>query len=73
MPGRRGGRWNDHRQVINGILFRVRWSMVSVGSTSCRAHQHASGARKKKPRVPKKGDAPAPPPRRGTRTVPGAA
>jgi transposase len=20
----RGGRWRDHRQVINGILFRVR-------------------------------------------------
>ncbi len=105
--GRRGGRWNDHRRVINGILFRVRtgipwrdlperfgswktvyerhrrwsadgtwdrilravqadadlagridWSMVSVDSTSCRAHQHAAGARKKKPRVPKKGQRP---------------
>jgi transposase len=22
--GRRGGRWNDHRMVINGILFRIR-------------------------------------------------
>ncbi|MGW0032816.1 IS5 family transposase [Streptomyces sp. NPDC003314] len=22
--GQRGGRWNDHRKVINGILFRVR-------------------------------------------------
>ncbi|KAF5996617.1 hypothetical protein BOG92_037280 [Streptomyces sp. WAC00263] len=21
--GRRGGRWSDHRMVINGILFRV--------------------------------------------------
>ncbi|QNP62029.1 IS5 family transposase [Streptomyces genisteinicus] len=101
--GRRGGRWNDHRTVINGILFRVRtgvpwrdlperygpwktvyerhrrwsadgtwdrilqsvqadadlagridWSMVGVDSTSCRAHQHAAGARKAKPRVPKK-------------------
>ncbi|MFI7396310.1 IS5 family transposase [Streptomyces tendae] len=102
--GRRGGRWNDHRKVIDGILFRLRtgipwrelperfgrwktvherhrrrwsadgtwdqilravqaeadlagridWSMVSVDSTSCRAHQHAAGARKKKPRVPKK-------------------
>ncbi|MGW6742516.1 IS5 family transposase [Streptomyces sp. NPDC055025] len=103
VSGQRGGRWNDHRRVINGILFRVRtgipwrdlperfgrwktvyerhrrwsadgtwerilcavqadadlagridWSMVSVDSTSCRAHQHAAGARKKKPRVPKK-------------------
>ncbi|MFD4416052.1 IS5 family transposase [Streptomyces sp. NPDC058476] len=101
--GQRGGRWSDHRRVINGILFRVRtgipwrdlperfgswktvyerhrrwsadgtwdrilravqadadlagridWSMVSVDSTSCRAHQHAAGARKKKPRIPKK-------------------
>ncbi|MFF9274588.1 IS5 family transposase [Streptomyces griseosporeus] len=101
--GRRGGRWRDHRRVVNGILFRVRtgipwrdlperfgswktvyerhrrwsadgtwdripcavqadadladridWSMVSVDSTSCRAHQHAAGARKKAPRVPKK-------------------
>lgn len=106
-PGRRGGRWNDHRTVINGILFRVRtgipwrdlperfgswktvyerhrrwsadgtwdrflravqadadlagridWRMVGVDSTSCRAHQHAAGARKKKPRVPKKGRRP---------------
>ncbi|MBX9427502.1 IS5 family transposase [Streptomyces lateritius] len=103
VSGQRGGRWNDHAKVINGILFRVRtgipwrdlperfgswktvyerhrrwsadgtwdrilhavqaeadlagridWSMVSVDSTSCRAHQHAAGARKKKPRVPKK-------------------
>ncbi|WP_107069954.1 IS5 family transposase [Streptomyces sp. M10] len=101
-PGGRGGRWNDHRTVLNGILFRVRtgvpwrdlpehygswktvyerhrrwsadgtwdrllqavqadadlagridWSMVGVDSTSCRAHQHAAGARKARPRVPK--------------------
>ncbi|MER6601559.1 IS5 family transposase [Streptomyces parvus] len=93
--GQRGGRWANHRRVINGILFRDRtgvpwrdlparfgpwktvyerhrrwsadgtwdkilaailadadadgridWSMVSVDSTSCRAHQHAAGARK---------------------------
>lgn len=105
--GGRGGRWNDHRTVVNGILFRVRtgvpwrdlperygswktvyerhrrwsadgtwdrilqsvqadadlagridWSMVGVDSTSCRAHQHAAGARKAKPRVPKKGRRP---------------
>src|SRR4029453_15948975 len=24
MTPRRGGRWRDHRQVLNGILFRVR-------------------------------------------------
>ncbi|GGZ63067.1 DDE transposase [Streptomyces inusitatus] len=103
MPGQRGGRWENHRRVINGILFRLRtrvpwrdlpehfgpwktvherhrrwsangtwdrifaavlvgadaegridWSMVSVDSTSCRAHQHAAGARKSLPRVPGK-------------------
>ncbi|RKE05108.1 transposase [Streptomyces sp. TLI_171] len=101
--GGRGGRWGDHRQVINGILFRVRtgipwrdlperfgswktvyerhrrwsadgtwdrilqavladadasgrvdWTMVSVDSTSCRAHQHAAGAPQRRPRIPKK-------------------
>ncbi|MFG2653494.1 IS5 family transposase [Streptomyces sp. NPDC048436] len=101
--GMRGGRWNSHRRVINGILYRQRtgvpwrdlparfgkwktvyerhrrwsadgtwdqilaavqadadvdgridWSMVSVDSTSCRAHQHAAGARKRPPRVPGK-------------------
>ncbi|MER5958264.1 IS5 family transposase [Streptomyces sp. NPDC056121] len=95
----RDGRWKNHRQVINGILFRLRtgipwwdlptrfgkwktvhdrhrrwsadgtwdrilrvvqgdadaegridWSMVSVDSTVCRAHQHAAGARKQAPR-----------------------
>ncbi|MBZ4323956.1 IS5 family transposase [Streptomyces huiliensis] len=97
----RGGRWKDHRVVINGILFRPRtgipwrdlplrfgawktihdrhrrwsadgtwekifralqaradtegridWSLVSVDSTVCRAHQHAAGARKCAPNVP---------------------
>jgi transposase len=24
MTPQRGGRWRDHRQVINGILFRIR-------------------------------------------------
>ncbi|WP_307666359.1 IS5 family transposase [Streptomyces sp. V2I9] len=101
--GGRGGRWNDHRTVVNGMLFRIRtgvpwrdlperygswktvyerhrrwsadgtwdrilhsvqadadlagrvdWSMVGVDSTSCRAHQHAAGARRTRPRVPKK-------------------
>jgi transposase len=31
---------------------RIDWSMVSVDSTSCRAHQHAAGARRRRPRVP---------------------
>ncbi|MFE5973244.1 IS5 family transposase [Streptomyces sp. NPDC056460] len=93
------GRWQCHRRVINGILFRQRtdlpwrdlpssfgkwktvhdrhrrwsadgtwerilravqadadglidWSMVSVDSTSCRAHRHAAGAHSRPPRVP---------------------
>ncbi|WP_096215222.1 IS5 family transposase [Streptomyces sp. 2323.1] len=88
--GKRGGRWANHRRIINGVLYRQRtgvpwrdlparfgkwktvyerhrrwsadgtwdkifaailadadaagridWSMVSVDSASCRAHQHA--------------------------------
>ncbi|MFF4014494.1 IS5 family transposase [Streptomyces sp. NPDC001843] len=87
----RGGRWKEHRQVINGIFFRIRtgipwrdwpadgtwekifraaqadadadgridWSMVSVDSTVCRAHQHAARARKQTPRKPGKRTPPA--------------
>ncbi|MEU9799865.1 IS5 family transposase [Streptomyces sp. NPDC051000] len=104
----RGGRWQCHRRVINGILFRQRtglpwrdlpsrfgkwktvhdrhrrwsadgtwerilravqadadadgmidWSMVSVDSTSCRAHQHAAGAHSRPPRVPGRRSTPA--------------
>ena len=99
QSGQRGGRWRDHRQVINAILWKLRtgapwrdlperygpwktaherlrkWTadgtwdrilavavvkddglgslednielVVSVDSTSIRAHQHAAGARKK--------------------------
>ncbi|MFP8906580.1 IS5 family transposase [Streptomyces atacamensis] len=38
---------------------RIDWSMVSVDSTSCRAHQHASGARRTAPRVPGRHGRPA--------------
>jgi len=31
---------------------QIDWSMVSVDSTSCRAHQHAAGARTAAPRIP---------------------
>ncbi|UKY48132.1 IS5 family transposase [Streptomyces inhibens] len=31
---------------------RIDWTVVSVDSTSCRAHQHAAGARRRSPRVP---------------------
>ncbi|TXS45834.1 IS5 family transposase [Streptomyces sp. uw30] len=33
---------------------RIDWSMVSVDSTSCRAHQHAAGARTAAPRIPRR-------------------
>ncbi|WJV47104.1 IS5 family transposase [Streptomyces flavofungini] len=104
----RGGRWKDHRLVINGILFRQRtgtpwrdlparfgswqtcydrhrrwsadgtwervlravqadadhegridWSLVSVDSTVCRAHQNAAGARRRPPRTSGKRTRPA--------------
>jgi transposase len=38
---------------------RIDWSMVSVDSTSCRAHQHAAGARSGPPRIPGRGSRPA--------------
>ncbi len=104
----RGGRWQSHRRVINGILFRQRtglpwrdlppcfgnwktvhdrhrrwsadgtwerilravqadadaegridWSMVSVDSTTCRAHQHAAGASTRAPKIPGRRRSPA--------------
>ncbi|GLF98476.1 IS5 family transposase [Streptomyces yaizuensis] len=45
-------------QADGDLAGRIDWSMVGVGSTSCRAHRHAAGARKKKPRIPKKGPRP---------------
>ncbi|MEU1820251.1 IS5 family transposase [Streptomyces roseifaciens] len=38
---------------------RIDWTMVGVDSTSCRAHQHAAGARKCPPRVPGRRGRPA--------------
>jgi hypothetical protein len=42
--------------TAEGAACRVLISLVttSVGSTSCRTHQHATGARKRRPRVPGK-------------------
>jgi len=34
---------------------RLDWSLVGIDSTSCRAHQHAAGARKEAPKVRRKG------------------
>jgi transposase len=45
-------------QADADLAGRIDWSMVGVDSTSCRAHQHAAGARKTRPRVPKKGRRP---------------
>ncbi|WP_107088500.1 IS5 family transposase [Streptomyces sp. NRRL F-5755] len=38
---------------------RIDWTMVGVDSTSCRAHQHAAGARARPPRVPGRHGRPA--------------
>ncbi|MFF1745339.1 transposase [Streptomyces mirabilis] len=75
---KRGGRWRDHREVIDAIAFkfqtgiqwvhlpekyanrrgiyhRLRMWAVSVDSIIVRAHQHASGARKRgRPRSPRR-------------------
>ncbi len=52
---------------------RIDWSMVSVDSTTCRAHQHAAGARKKPPRVPGKDARPGSTARMRDSDAPGAA
>lgn len=38
---------------------RIDWSMVGIDSTTCRAHQHAAGARRRPPRIPRKRIPPA--------------
>ncbi|MEU1666302.1 IS5 family transposase [Streptomyces sparsogenes] len=38
---------------------RIDWSMVSIDSTSCRAHQHAAGARHRPARIPGRRGRPA--------------
>lgn len=64
-PGFRGG---ICRPVFERILRavqadadaegRIDWSMVSVDSTSCRAHQHAAGALTRAPKMPSRGSRP---------------
>lgn len=51
------GTWDRILQAVQADADaegRIDWSMVGVDSTSCRADQHAAGARRKKPRIPKK-------------------
>lgn len=45
-------------QADADLAGRIDWGMVGVDFTSCRAHQHAAGARKARPRVPKEGRRP---------------
>ncbi|MEV3993585.1 IS5 family transposase [Streptomyces sp. NPDC049837] len=51
------GTWD---RILQAVLAdadaegRIDWSMVSVDSTSCRAHQHAAGAPRRAPRIPKR-------------------
>lgn len=55
------GTWDRVLRAVQAdadLADRIDWSMASVDSTSCRAHQHAAGARKKKPRVPIEGQRP---------------
>ncbi len=52
---------------------RIDWSMVIVDSTTCRAHQHAAGARRKPPRAPGKDARPGSTARMRDPDAPGAA
>lgn len=55
--GRRTAPWDRILQAVQAdadARGRIDWSMVSVDSTSCRAHQHAAGAPRRTPRVPKR-------------------
>ncbi|KUL36104.1 transposase [Streptomyces regalis] len=51
------GTWEQIFRTVQadaGTDGRIDWSMVSVDSTVCRAHQHAAGARKQAPQKPGK-------------------
>ncbi|MFG3016795.1 IS5 family transposase [Streptomyces cinerochromogenes] len=55
------GTWDQLLHAVQAeadLTARIDWGMVGVDSTSCRAHQHAAGARKARPRVPKQGATP---------------
>lgn len=55
------GTWERILQAVQSNADsqgRVDWSMVSVDSTSCQAHQHAAGAPRRAPRVPKRRSTP---------------
>lgn len=56
------GTWDRILQAVHtqaDAEGRIDWSMVSVDSTSCRAHQHAAGAPCKAPRIPKRRSIPS--------------
>jgi transposase len=68
------GTWDKILRAVQAdadAAGRIDWSMASVDSTSCRAHQHAAGARKNRRERREKKHAPTAPFRRGTRTLPG--
>ncbi len=55
------GTWDRTVQAVQAgadARGQIDWSMVSVDSTSCRAHQHAAGAPRRTPRVPKRRSTP---------------
>ncbi|WP_190020473.1 IS5 family transposase [Streptomyces hiroshimensis] len=56
------GMWDQILRVAQAdadVEGRIDWSMVSVDSTVCRAHQHAAGARKQAPHRPGRRTRPA--------------
>lgn len=55
------GTWDQLLHAVQAkadLTARIDWGMIGVDSMSCRAHQHAAGARKARPRVPKQGATP---------------
>ncbi len=56
------GTWERHLRAVHADADtegRIDWSTVGVDSTSCRAHQHAAGARERPPCVPGRHSRPA--------------
>lgn len=57
-----GGTWENVLRSVQtdaDAEDRIDWSMVGIDSTTCRAHQHAAGARRRPPRIPRKRIPPA--------------
>ncbi len=56
------GRWEKILRAVQADADaegRIDWSMVSVDSTTCRAHEHAAGATTRAPKIPGRRSRPA--------------